>query len=138
MYYFRCQCGINRPRNQDENIYTLYLVVNKDVIPLDPSDNVAYCGTLDDPPHRSPPPHLRQRQERRLPGHYRPYHRDNHDHDHRDHHRHEHRDHQGHGWAQNRLKLERLRGTYFLNRQPKKFFAPKTFLWLVVQFLQIS
>ena len=40
MYYFRCQCGINRPRNQDENIYTLYLVVNKDVIPLDPSEVV--------------------------------------------------------------------------------------------------
>ena len=40
MYYFQCQCGINCPRNQDENIYTLYLVVNKDVIPLDPSEVV--------------------------------------------------------------------------------------------------
>ena len=40
MFYFRCQCGIDRPRNEDENIYTLYLVVNKNVIPLDPSEIV--------------------------------------------------------------------------------------------------
>ena len=40
MFYFRCQCGIDRPRNEDENIYTLYLVVNKNVILLDPSEIV--------------------------------------------------------------------------------------------------
>ena len=40
MYYFNCQCGINRPRQHDENIYTLYLVVNKEVIPLDPVEVV--------------------------------------------------------------------------------------------------
>ena len=40
MYYFQCKCGINRPRNHDENIYTLYLVVNKEVIPLDPIEVV--------------------------------------------------------------------------------------------------
>ena len=40
MYYFNCQCGINRPKKPDENIYTLYLVVNKEVIPLDPVEVV--------------------------------------------------------------------------------------------------
>ena len=38
MFYFRCQCGIDRPKNEDEDIYTLYLIVNKNVIPLDPSE----------------------------------------------------------------------------------------------------
>ena len=38
MFYFRCQCGIDRPRNEDEDIYTLYLIVNKNVIPLDHSE----------------------------------------------------------------------------------------------------
>ena len=38
MFYFRCQCGIDRPKNEDEDIYTLYLIVNKNVIPLDLSE----------------------------------------------------------------------------------------------------
>ena len=36
MFYLRCQCGIDRPKNEDEDLYTLYLIVNKNVIPLDP------------------------------------------------------------------------------------------------------
>ena len=40
MFYFRCQCGIDRPRNEDKDIYALYLIVNKNVIPLDPSEIV--------------------------------------------------------------------------------------------------
>ena len=38
MFYFRCQCGIDRPKNEDEDIYTLYLIVNKNVIPVDRSE----------------------------------------------------------------------------------------------------
>ena len=38
MFYFQCQCGIDRPKNEDEDIYTLYLIVNKNVIPLDLSE----------------------------------------------------------------------------------------------------
>ena len=38
MFYFQCQCGIDRPKNEDEDLYTLYLIVNKNVIPLDPSE----------------------------------------------------------------------------------------------------
>ena len=38
MFYFRCQCGIDRPKNEDEDLYTLYLIINKNVISSDPSE----------------------------------------------------------------------------------------------------
>ena len=38
MFYFRCQCGIDRPKNEDEDLYTLYLIINKNVIASDPSE----------------------------------------------------------------------------------------------------
>ena len=40
MYFFNCQCGITRPRKPDENIYTLFLVVNEEIIPLNPVEVV--------------------------------------------------------------------------------------------------
>ena len=40
MFFFDCQCGVTRPRKPEENIYTLFLVVNDEIIPLNPVEIV--------------------------------------------------------------------------------------------------
>jgi len=38
MFFFRCQCGREGPKNEDEDLFTLYLIINKNVISSDPSE----------------------------------------------------------------------------------------------------
>ena len=40
MFFFDCQCGVTRPRKPEENIYILLLVVNEEIIPLNPVEVV--------------------------------------------------------------------------------------------------
>ena len=38
MFFFRCQCGREGPKDEDEDLFTLYLIINKNVISSDPSE----------------------------------------------------------------------------------------------------
>ena len=36
MFFFRCQCGREGPKDEDEDLFTLYLIINKNVVSSDP------------------------------------------------------------------------------------------------------
>ena len=40
MFFFRCQCGREGPKDEDEDLFTLYLIINKNVVSSDPSEAV--------------------------------------------------------------------------------------------------